>query len=117
MAGARASETSEASSSLATVTETPASRPKHQRGLAESQQAPARSYFCSPRKAGASSRRSTSLSEIVRRGSDGQRPLVIDRRPLIVRTTQMEAGVTEHAVPIQNDFHARENEKCDRSEP
>ncbi len=40
-------------------------RPKHQRGLAESEQAPARSYFCSPRKAGVSSRRSTSLSKIV----------------------------------------------------
>jgi hypothetical protein len=44
-------------------------RPKHQRGLAESEQAPARSYFCSPRKAGVSSSRSTSLSKIVRSGS------------------------------------------------
>ena len=37
-----------------------------QSGLAESQQAPARSYFCSPRKAGVSSSRSTSLSKILR---------------------------------------------------
>jgi hypothetical protein len=44
-------------------------RPKHQRGLAESEQAPARSYFCSPRKAGVSSCRSTSLSKIVHSGS------------------------------------------------
>ena len=40
-------------------------RPKRQRGLAESQQAPARSYVCSAGKAGVSSRRSTSLSKIV----------------------------------------------------
>ncbi len=45
-------------------------RPKRQRGLAESQQAPARSYFCSARKAGVSSRRSTSLSKIVLGGSE-----------------------------------------------
>ena len=44
-------------------------RPKHERGLAESKQAPARSYFCLPRKAGVSSSRSTSLSKIVRSGS------------------------------------------------
>jgi hypothetical protein len=43
--------------------------PKRQRGLAECQQAPASSYFCSPRKAGVSSRRSTSLSKIVHSGS------------------------------------------------
>jgi hypothetical protein len=42
-------------------------RPKQQRGLAESQQALARSYSCSPRKAGVSSRRSTSLSKIFQR--------------------------------------------------
>jgi hypothetical protein len=46
------------------------SRPKHQRGLAESQQAPARSYFCSARKAGVSSSRSASLSKIVRTSSE-----------------------------------------------
>jgi hypothetical protein len=44
-------------------------RPKRQRGLAESQQAPARSYFCSAGKASLSSRRSTSLSKIVLCGS------------------------------------------------
>ena len=44
-------------------------RPKHQRGLAEFQKAPVRSYFCSPRKAGASSRRSMSLSKIVQTSS------------------------------------------------
>jgi hypothetical protein len=39
------------------------------------------------------------------------------RRPLIVRTTQMEAAVTEDTVPIQNDFPTYEKEKRDRSEP
>jgi len=42
-----------------------AARPKHERGLAESEQAAVGSYFCSPRKAGVSSSRSTSLSKIV----------------------------------------------------
>ena len=36
---------------------------------------------------------------------------------LIVRTTQMEAAVTEDTVPIQNDFPTYEREKRDRSEP
>ena len=44
-------------------------RPKRQRGLAEPQQAHASSYFCSPSKAGVSSRSSTSLSKIVLSGN------------------------------------------------
>lgn len=54
---------------------------------------------------------------VVRRGSDGQRLLVTGRRPLVVRTAQMEAAVWEDAVPIQNDFPTHEKEKRDRSEP
>jgi hypothetical protein len=50
---------------IAAGTRAAPNRPKRQRGLAESQQAPARSYCCSPRKAGVSSSRSTSLSKIV----------------------------------------------------
>lgn len=48
---------------------------------------------------------------LVQRGSDGQRLRATGRRPPIVRTTQMEAAVTEDAVPIQNDFPTYEKEK------
>jgi hypothetical protein len=34
-----------------------------------------------------------------------------------VRTTQMEAAITQDTVPIQNDFLTFEQEKCDRAEP
>ena len=61
-------------------------------------------------------RANAALSEFVQRGSDGQRPLATGRRPLIVRTTQMEAAVTGDTVPIRNDFPTYEKEKRDRSE-
>ena len=35
----------------------------------------------------------------------------------MVRTTQMEAAITDDAVPIQNDFPTYEKEKRDRAEP
>ena len=62
-------------------------------------------------------RRARKRSQVVQRVSDGQRLLATGRRPLIVRTTQMEAAVTEDTVPIQNDFPTYEKEKRDRAEP
>jgi hypothetical protein len=61
--------------------------------------------------------RPRTLLQLVQRGSDGQRLLATGRRPLIVRTTQMEAAITEDTVPIQNDFPTYEKEERDRAEP
>jgi hypothetical protein len=57
-----------------------------------------------------SGRLNSRTGAVVQRGSDGQRLLVTGRRPRIVRTTQMEAAVTEDTVPSQNDFSTYEKE-------